>query len=164
MKPTALATLWLLCVMAVFSCSALAKNVADRTEFGHDIRVEPGEKLGDVTCLGCTAYIRGQVTGDVTSIGGKIVLGEGAEVDGDVTCALCDVRLENGSNTGGDVTVAGGQLYRQQGAAVSGDITNIASKFAVIFLMLSPLLFLGAIVALIVWLVQRGKRTAPVPA
>src|SRR5581483_7819452 len=34
MKPTALATLWLLCVMAVFSCSALAKNVADRTEFG----------------------------------------------------------------------------------------------------------------------------------
>jgi hypothetical protein len=150
--------------MAVFAPLSFAKNLADRTEFGHDLRVEPGEKVGDVTCMACTAYVRGQVTGDVTSVGGRIELDPGAEVDGDVTCVLCDVRLSGGSSTGGDVTVAGGKFYREQGAAVSGDITNIGSKFAVFFLMLSPLFLIGAIVALIVWLVQRSKRAAPVPA
>lgn len=156
----------LLCVFiaAGLSGNALAKSRPDRTQFNRDIRVESGEKTGDITCFNCSIYIRGEVSGDATAFRGRIVVETGASVAGDVTAFLGDVRVEPTSKVAGDVTVFGGALHRDTGAAIAGDVTSFENKAWVFLILLSPLIFVGLIVALIVWLVQRSRGRVPVAA
>ena len=150
--------LFKLCVIFVLASLTWAKGNPDITQFGHDIRVEPGQKVGDVTCFNCSIYVRGEATSDLTAFHGDILIGENAVVAGDVTDFLGDARLANGAKISGGVTVFGGMLHRQPGAMVSGDVTTFENKFLVFLMLLSPLVVLGAIVALIVWVVQRNRR------
>lgn len=161
--PAARYSLGLLIVLTLSVC-AWAKAGPERTQFNHDIRIEPAEKTGDATCVNCNIYVRGQVTGDVTAFHGNIVVDEGAAVAGDVTAVLGDARIQNGARISGDLTVFGGVLHRQPGTLISGDTVNFENKFLVILMMLSPLVVLGIIIALIVWLVQRARRSQAVPA
>ena len=87
-----------------------------------------------------------------------------ASVAGDVTAFLGDVRVEPSSKVAGDVTVFGGALHRDTGAAVAGDVTSFENKVWVFLILLIPLVFVGLIVALIVWLVERSRRSVPVAA
>jgi len=84
-------------------------------------------------------------------------------VAGDVTSFLGDARLSDGARISGDVLVFGGMLHRQPGAMVSGDVTTFENKFLVFLMLLSPFVVLAAIVALIVWVVQRNRRRTGVP-
>ena len=152
-------------VLLILSLSGLASaKPPDRSQFNRDIHIEPDEKAGDVTCVNCNIYVRGQVLGDVTTVRGNIVVDEDAEVAGDVTTVLGDARIQKDANISGDLTVVGGILRRQPGSTVSGDVTNFGNKFLIILMMLSPLIVLGLIIALIVWLMQRGRRRQPIPA
>jgi hypothetical protein len=81
-----------------------------------------------------------------------------------VTTVLGDARIEKGANISGELTIVGGVLHRQPGSTISGDVTNVENKSLVVSMMLSPLIVLGIIIALIVWLVQRGRRARPIPA
>ena len=146
-----------LAVILALSIVSSAKTSRDRTQFNHDIRVEPGEQVGDVSCLNCNIYIGGQVAGDVTAYHGNVVVAQDALVAGDITTVLGDARVDKGTKVAGDVTVVGGVFHRHPEAIISGDITS-QSKVLVLLMMAGVVVVLGSIIMLIIWLVQRSRR------
>lgn len=161
------------CAAAVFLLLMLclpsfAGSSPDRTQFGHDIHVQAGERVGDVTCVNCSIYIRSQVAGDVTAIHGNVVLETGSEVAGDVTAVWGNVRTESGTHMSGDLTAVAGSVRRDPASTTSGDVTSLEGTKWLLAIILPPIIFVGLIIALVIWLLQRnrGKMTAPtyVPA
>ncbi len=84
----------LLCTIlaTAFSASpAFAKDSSDITQFGHDVRIEADQTADQVTCFGCSVYVRGQVAGntklagDITVMGGSLRRQPTATVAGEVT-------------------------------------------------------------------------------
>ena len=148
-------------LIAALAVPALAQGSHDRTQFGHDISVGSDETVSEVTCFGCSVRIRGHVNGDVTTFGGGIAIERDAEVGGDTTSFAGDVRLDSGAKVK-DVTIFGGRMRRDPQASVGGDVTTFAGGAGLwLFIIFgSPFLVLGAIIALIVWLVRRSKRPA----
>lgn len=156
-------SLWMSATAALLmtTCaSAMAMNARSSTQFGHNITVESGESVEEVTCFGCSVHIRGAVAGDVTTFGGSVVIEEGGSAGGDVTVFAGDVRLASGTNVGGDLVTMGGRLRRDSGANIGGDVTEMAGAGWLIGIFLLPLIILGGIIALLVWLVQRMRRPA----
>ena len=68
-----------LCLLAMLAApyASQAESNSDRFQFNRDIRIEAGERVGDVTCIGCSIYIRGQASGDVTAIAGSVFASPG---------------------------------------------------------------------------------------
>ncbi len=147
----------------LFTSSAFAANNPERTQFGHTIHVDANEQMGDVTCIGCSIYIRGQVAGDATTVGGSIFLEDQGQVAGDVTTVAGNIRLASGAKVAGDTTTVGGEIRRAPGAQISGDVTAIGGVLWVPLILLFPFVVLGLLVWLIVWLVQRSRQPS-VPA
>jgi hypothetical protein len=155
------------CMIAIFlvpSARLAAETNPDRFQMNHDIRIQPDEKVGDVTCIGCSVYVRGQVSGDVTSIAGSVIAEPGASIAGDVTTIGGDVRVESGTQVAGDLTAIGGDLRRNPQASVAGNVTTMGGHGWVFVIFLLPFVILGGIVALIIWLIQRSRRPAALPA
>jgi hypothetical protein len=155
----------LICVFAILALAAWmpAERKHERTQFNNDLRVDEGESVGEVTCIHCSIFIRGQVTGDATAFLGRIVLEPNASVSGDATSIAGDVRLAGGAKVGGDATAIGGSVLRDPQASVGGDIDAMAGGAWMLLIFLVPVVVLGGIVALIVWLIQKGRRPVPVP-
>jgi len=141
----------------------LAAN-ADRFQFNRNIQIQPDDKVGDVTCINCSVYVRGQVAGDITTINGNIVAQSGAAIAGDLTSIAGNAHVENSAQVGGDVTAVAGSVRRDPQATVGGDVTSLGGGGWIFLIFLLPLAVLGGIVALIVWLIQRSRRPAQVPA
>jgi hypothetical protein len=162
----ALPALSAICVLIVLlvPTAALAEGNADRLEFNHDIRIQPEEQVGDVTCINCSVYVLGRVSGDVTTVNGNIVAEQGAAIAGDVTTVRGNVRVENGAQVAGDLTAIAGTARRDPQATVGGDVTSLGGGGWVFLVFLLPFAILGAIIALIIWLIQRSRRAAPLPA
>jgi hypothetical protein len=153
----------LACVLAT---SAVAQGSHDRTQFGHDITIGADESASEATCFGCSVHIRGRVDGDVTTFGGSIIVEQDASVGGDTTSFGGDVRLGGGTKVK-DVSVFGGRVRRDPGAEVEGDVTTFAGGAGLwLFLIFGlPVVLLGAVIALIVWLIRRfTRRSVPVAA
>jgi len=146
----------------VVSPAALAKENPTYTQIGRNISVGPAEQVADVTCIACNIRVRGQVAGDVTAVGGSIVIEDGASVAGDVTTVAGDLRLDKGIKITGDVTAVGGQVHRDPQAVVSGNVTSMGGHGLIVPIFLFPFVLLGGLIALVIWLVQRAKRP-PVP-
>ena len=160
-------TLCVFCILATLLAPSqilAAQANADRFQFNHDIRVQPEDKVGDVTCINCSVYVRGHVSGDVTTINGNVVAEQGAAVGGDVTAIRGDARVEDGTQVAGDLTTIGGTVHRAPRASVAGDVTSMEGGGWIFLIFLLPFAFLGGIIALIIWLIQRSRRPAPVPA
>jgi hypothetical protein len=154
----------LLFVVAL-SGAAFASGSPDRTQFGHNISIGPGEEVSDVTCFACSVRVRGHVSSDVTTFGGTIVVEDQGEIGGDVTSFGGDVRLDHDGKVGGDITVFGGRLHRDTAATVGGDVTNFSGTGWLFLVFGLPLVMLGAIIALVIWLIRRLMRPAlPVAA
>jgi len=161
----ALRICWWLLFLGAISSTAFADGARDRTQFGHNISVGPGEEVAEGTCFGCSVRVRGHVTGDVTTFGGSIVVEDEGQIGGDATSFGGDVRLEKGVKILGDVTVFGGQLRRDATASVSGDVTNFGGTGWLLLIFALPLVILGAFVAFVIWLVRRLTRPSmPVAA
>lgn len=159
-----LSGLAILMLLASLSGLAWAQNPHERTQFGRDISVGPGEEVSEVTCFACNVRIRGKVTTDVTTFGGNIVLEDQAEISGDTTAFGGDVRLDPGTKVS-DITVFGGRLYRDPAATVNGDVTTFTGTVWLLVIFGLPFILLGAFIALIVWIVHRLTRPAiAVPA
>ena len=151
--------------VAVTAPSAFAKNDGSEiTQFGRDIRIGADQKAADVTCFNCSVYVEGQVGGEITTFHGNIILQDGAMVGGELTAMLGDVRLGNDTKVAGELTVLGGKLRRPPTASVAGDVTVMEGAAWFYIMVLSPFLFLGGVIALIVWLVRRRRGQAPVYA
>jgi len=149
--------LFILFVLAL-SVPSFAAASHDRTQFGRDIVIGPGENASDATCFGCSVRVRGHIQGDATVFGGSIVVEDDGKVNGDTTCFGGNVRLENGA-TVQSVTVFGGHVYRDARATVLGDVTNFGGGPIWLVLIFGfPFVVLGAFIALIVWLVRRMTR------
>ena len=140
--------------LAALSTAAFAHGFHDRTQFGHDISVGPNEEIGEATCFGCSVRVRGHVSTDVTVFGGNIVVEDQGQVGGDATAFGGNIRLEKAVKIHGDVTVFGGRIHRDPDSAVGGDVTNFGGPIWVFLIFGLPLVFFGALIALIVWLVR----------
>jgi hypothetical protein len=151
----------ILALLLAFSSLALAEQTADRVQVGRDIVVEQTEKVGDVVCVACSIHVRGQAAGDAVAVAGRIVLEQGAQVAGDVTAVLGDVRLESGTQVAGDVVAVAGTVRRDSQSQVAGEVTSLGGAGWMLLLLILPLIFLGGIVALIIWLIQRSRRRTP---
>jgi hypothetical protein len=147
----------LLCIVPL---SAYAKSDTDRTQFGRDIRIEAGQRAGDVTCFNCSIHVLGQVSGDVTTFHGNIILEPGARVAGDVTSIWGNLRVDNETRVGGDATAIGGTARVQPQASVMGDRTSLEGSRWILAILLSPVVCLGLLVGFIIWLVQHRRRQA----
>jgi len=142
------------------STSAFAASKAEHTSIGHSISIGPNEEVGEVTCIGCSIFIRGHVGGDATAVGGSISIEDQGQVDGDVTSVAGNVRLDKEVKVAGDVTVVGGEIRRNPEAAIRGDVTAMGGRGWIVPLLLAPFVILGLLVALVIWLVQRLHRPA----
>ena len=162
--PSSRLFLYFLCTAALVG-SAFAEGSHDRTQFGHDIVIEQGEKATDVTCFSCSVRVRGRVSGDLTTFGGTVVIEQDGEVTGDTTVFAGDLRLESGARVR-EVTVFGGQFRRDPSASVRGDVTTFGGGVALwLFIVFGlPFVVVGAFIALIVWLIRKFSRRRAVPA
>jgi lipopolysaccharide export system protein LptA len=151
-------------LISILPSAALAEANADRFQINNDIHIQADDQVGDVTCLNCSVYVLGQVSGDVTTINGNIVVEQSATISGDVTTVRGNARLENGTQVAGDLTAIAGTVRRDPQASVGGDVTSMGGGGWVFLVFLLPFAILGGIVALIIWLIQRSRRPAPVPA
>jgi cytoskeletal protein CcmA (bactofilin family) len=158
---TALCAFTLFCL--ALSSVAFAKDNPSYTQFGHNITIGPNDQVRDLTCFACSIRVRGQVAGDVTALGGSIVIEDNAQVAGDITTFGGDIRLDQGAKVTGDATVFGGQIRRDPAATISGDVTSMGGHGWLVPILLAPFLALGLLVAFVIWLVQR-RRGPSAPA
>jgi len=147
-----------LALITVFSRLAAASDTQERFQMGHDIRIAADEKVGDVSCLNCSVHILGHVQGDVFALHGNVTLESGASVSGDISTLIGDVRMESGSSINGDVAAIAGGVRRQPQSTIGGDVSSMEGTQWLLLIVFVPVVILAAIVALIVWLVQRNRR------
>jgi hypothetical protein len=157
MKPALLAVLLVLTIVPF----AAAKNSPEFTQIGRDIRIGPDDEAGDITCIACSIYISGQVAGDVTAIGGNVLIDNQGSVAGDLTTVLGSVRLNDAAKIAGDLAVVGGTLRRAPQVQVSGDVTALEGRAWIWLMLAGPLLILAGTIWLIIWLLDRRRRPAP---
>jgi hypothetical protein len=149
---------------AALCIPAFADGSHDRTQFGHDITIGPDETVSEATCFGCSVRVRGHVESDVTTFGGSVIVEDSGEIASDLTSFGGDVRLDKGSKVN-NITVFGGRIRRDPEAAVEGDVTTFTGSYWMFLIFGLPFLVVGAVIALIVWLVRRLTRPAmPVTA
>jgi hypothetical protein len=160
-RPRLLAVCALFCI--VLTTAAFADGYHDRTHFGSNITIGPGEEVGDATCFGCSIRVRGHVNGDVTAFGGSIIIEDQGEVGGDVTTFGGGIRLSKEVQVHGDLTVLGGRMQRDPAARIGGEVTTFGGPGWMLLIFLVPFIVLGLFIALIVWVIRRLFR-ASVPA
>jgi hypothetical protein len=108
-------------LLLVLPLYAFAKNEPELTQFGRDIRIEAGQKVGEVICINCSVYIAGESSGEVTAIHGNVVLETGGSIAGDTTAVWGDVRLQPGTEIAGEVTAVAGAVRRSPQSSIAGD-------------------------------------------
>src|SRR5713226_4087560 len=89
------------------SVAFAAKGNADRFQINHDIRIQPEDEVAEVNCINCSVYVRGRVSGDVTTINGNVVADLGAAIAGDFIVVRGVVCSDNGSQVAGVLTAIG---------------------------------------------------------
>lgn len=142
----------------LLSAGAFADGPRERTQWGHNISIGPGDEADEATCFGCSVRIRGHVNGDVTTFGGSIIVEDEGKIGGDATAFVGTLRLDAGTSVGGDSAVFGGRLQRDPSATVGGDTTEFCGGFWLFLIFGLPFVFLGVLIALIVWIVRRFTR------
>jgi len=154
----------LLVAAGTFSSSIVAAQNSDQVHIGRDIYVQPQDKAGDLVCVACSIYIRGQVAGDAVAVGGSVVLEQGAQGAGSVTAVVGDVRLQTGTQIAGDAVAVAGMVKRDPQSTISGDVTSLGGAGWMLLILVLPLVLFGGFVALIIWLFQRRRPVAAVAA
>ena len=145
------------------STASFAGSPHERTQFGRDIVVGLNDEVSQATCFGCTVRVRGQITGDVTTFGGSVVVEDSGQIGGDATTFGGDIRLSRRVKVNGDVTVFGGKIRRDPEAVIHGDVTNFGSSIWLFLIFGLPFVILGGVIALAVWLIRRLVRPS-IPA
>jgi hypothetical protein len=94
---------------------------------GQSLVIKRGETYRDVTIIGGSVDVFGQVTGDISVTGGKLNIKEGAVVLGDATAIGGSLHVEKNARIDGDVGVVGGIYTRDDGAIIKGDVSRMSS-------------------------------------
>ena len=69
-----------------------------------------------------------------------------------------DARFDRGVGVAGEVSVFGGHIHRDPQAAIAGDVTSFGGHGWLLPILLTPIVLMGLLVALIVWIIQRIRR------
>lgn len=77
-----------------------------------------GRSVRNVTVMGGTCDLFGHVTGDVSVMGGRVNLHDGAIVDHDITTMGGHVEIEKGAEVRGRMNTLGGTIHKENGAKV----------------------------------------------
>jgi len=155
---TARSILCLLAVSALFAAPGLAQQSSNHVQINHDIFVEPGQKSGDLVCVNCSIFVRGEVAGDVVTVHGNVVIEQGAQVAGDVTTVLGNVRIQSAGQVRGDAVAVGGAVRSEPQATIGGNVTSLSGAGWILLVVLLPMAFMGGLIALIVWLIARMRH------
>jgi hypothetical protein len=131
----------------------------DRVQVGRSIIVEENENAGDLVCIGCSIRVAG-TCGDVVVVGGSMIVD--GTVKGDAVVVGGGLRMGENATVAGDVVTVGGRVRRHPNATIQGEVTSRSGALVLLGLVLVPLLPVVLVVALIVWLVSRSHRPAPV--
>ncbi|HEX7666857.1 MAG TPA: polymer-forming cytoskeletal protein, partial [Polyangiaceae bacterium] len=78
----------------------------------------------DLTVIGGSVDVYGNVTGDLTVLGGSAKVHKDGHVHGDATAVGGTLDVEEGSTVDGDVGVIGGVLNRAPGATIHGEVVG----------------------------------------
>jgi len=81
-----------------------------------------GRSVRNVVVMGGTCDVYGRVTGDVSVMGGRVNLREGAIVEHDVTTMGGQVEMEKGAEVWGQMNTLGGILHKEDGAKVGKQV------------------------------------------
>jgi hypothetical protein len=136
----------------------LYARTGDQVHFGQSITVGEDETAGSLVCIGCSIRVEG-ASEDVVAIGGSITVD--GTVRGDAVAIGGPIRLGETASVAGDVVTIGGRLWRHPDAVIKGDVSSQSGVLVLVGLFLIPLVPVILIVALIVWLVSRSRRTIP---
>jgi hypothetical protein len=164
MPQTAARTIFCIFAISALVVPALAEQSSDRVQINRDIFLDAGQKSGDVVCVNCSISVRGEVAGDVVAVRGNVGVEQGANVTGSITTVLGDVRIQSAAQVAGDLTIVGGRLRRDPQAMVAGGVTALEGTGWTLLIVLLPFALVGGFVALVVWLIGRVRRPAPVAA
>jgi hypothetical protein len=155
----------LLLAPALLLLAAIAPTFAraddDRVTFGSDITVAEGETANDIACAFCKVRVHGNVKGDIACAFCSVAVDGNQAISGDVAMLGGDLDLREEAEVGGDVAVMAGQTNLASGASIHGSRTVLPGRLWLL-LPFSPLLILGGIIWLIVYLVQRNRYRYPV--
>jgi hypothetical protein len=94
-------------------------NDARMVTGGH-LTVDHGESVGDVTVVGGSVDVLGDVRGDLAVVGGTAHVHDGAEVHGDTVVMGGAVDVDDGATLDGQVTRIGGAVRRRGKAIRAG--------------------------------------------
>ncbi len=93
-----------------------------KLSFSSTVVVTSGEVVcSDVTSLGGSVLIRGEVNSDVVTFGGNVVI-DGGMVHGNITLYGGDLILENGARVNGDIHVCGGHRAGEANSRLHGSV------------------------------------------
>jgi len=79
-------------------------------QFGTDVRLLPGDTVGEVVVIGGSLVVEGRVIRNVVVVGGNVELGENATVGGDLVNVLGTTTIAQGASIGRELVVVGGRL------------------------------------------------------
>jgi len=142
-------------------------------EAGTDVYIAPGQTVDSVTVFGGNAVIAGTVRHAVVAVGGDVTVRDGAHVGtqrprrgtavvavGGTTTIAPGADVKGRVRTFRDVT-AGEALIAGAVAVLGVGVTVLAVTAAAAFGLLVAAGIIAGIVALIVWLVRRERRSGP---
>ena len=92
----------------------------DRVVTGGHVTIEKDEAVGDVTVLGGSLDVLGEVEGDLAVFGGNVHVHEGGHVHGDAAVIGGTLNVDDGASIDGDVGLVGGNLKKGDHAHIGG--------------------------------------------
>lgn len=108
------------------SPAASGDDAEDMKVMGGTGTVEKGQSVRNLTVMGGHCDVHGRVTGDVSVMGGSVVLHEGAVVEHDVTTMGGHVEVKKGAEVRGRASTLGGSIEDEDGEVVSGHVDGAA--------------------------------------
>jgi hypothetical protein len=103
----------------------------DRVVTGGHVTIEKSDVVGDVTVLGGSLDVEGEVQGDLAVFGGNVRIHDGAQVHGDAAVVGGALNVDDGATVDGDVSVVGGSLKRGDNAHIGGEARDDKGKINV---------------------------------
>jgi hypothetical protein len=101
---------------------ATGDDAEDLKVMGGHGQLDKGQTVRNLTVMGGSCDVYGRVDGDVSVMGGRVTLHEGAVVEHDVTTMGGHVEIERGATVRGRYATLGGSIHREDGAVVSGHV------------------------------------------
>lgn len=97
------------------------------TRTGGSVTVGADETVTeDLTVYAGNVIIRGTVTGDLTVFSGNVLIGENADIHGNLVATAGTVHIEG--RVGDDVTATGGNVLMRQGGSIGGNLEAAAGS------------------------------------